>query len=59
MSFDFQKNKKENKAQWHFSNNKECRGYELIDEDIHSDILGSYTGTGYDDLHPVQDADDL
>ena len=27
--------------------------------EIPSDVLGSYTGTGIDDLHPVQDADDL
>ncbi len=26
---------------------------------IPSDVLGSYTGTGADDLEPVQDADDL
>jgi|GEM_PF-2699046 len=27
--------------------------------DISSDILGSYTGTGKDDLEPEQDPDDL
>ncbi|MDR1629026.1 MAG: hypothetical protein LBS36_02265 [Oscillospiraceae bacterium] len=26
---------------------------------IESDVLGSYTGTGEMDPHPVQDADDL
>lgn len=26
---------------------------------ILSDVLGSYTGTGYDDLEPEQDPDDL
>ncbi len=28
-------------------------------EEIHSDILGSYTGTGEQDEVPEQDADDL
>ena len=27
--------------------------------DIPSDVLGSYTGTGANGEHPVQDADDL
>lgn len=26
---------------------------------IESDVLGSYTGTGYFDEYPVQDADDI
>ena len=28
-------------------------------DSIHSDVLGSYTGTGANGEHPVQDADDL
>lgn len=58
MSFSFPKKEKYNKAQWHFGaeNSKE---YDLNDEEIHTDVLGSYTGTGYDDIYPVQDADDL
>lgn len=59
MSFDFLEKKKTNKAQWHFFQNKTQNGYELNDEEIHTDVLGSYTGTSYDDLFPVQDADDL
>ncbi len=59
MSFIFpDKRRKENKAQWHFSNDKTNRGYD-IDDDIASDVLGSYTGTPYDDSRPIQDADDL
>ena len=27
--------------------------------DVKSDVLGSYTGLPFEDLHPVQDADDL
>ena len=30
-----------------------------VDEDIPSDVQGSYTGTADHDSHPVQDADDL
>ncbi|MBQ8764264.1 MAG: hypothetical protein IJZ07_09200 [Clostridia bacterium] len=59
MPFNFFDRKKENKAQWHFSNEKNNRGYDLNDEDIHTDVLGSYTGTPYDDTRPIQDADDL
>ena len=58
MSFKFFENKKENKAQWHFGQ-KNQKGYDAVDEDINSDVLGSYTGTAYDDFYPVQDADDL
>ncbi len=58
MSLNFPENKKENKAQWHFGKNSR-EEYELNDEEIHTDVLGSYTGTAYDDLYPVQDADDL
>jgi hypothetical protein len=59
MSFTFDNRKKDNKAQWHFGKSSQTKGYDPIDEDIQSDILGSYTGTSYDDLYPVQDADDL
>lgn len=31
----------------------------IADEQPHSDVLGSYTGTGADGDKPVQDADDL
>ncbi len=58
MSFDFSKKNNENKAQWHFGG-RNSKDYDLPDEDIHNDVLGSYTGTAYDDLYPVQDADDL
>lgn len=57
MSFGFPK-KSENKAQWHFGN-RVGKDYEMTDEEISSDVLGSYTGTAYDDFYPVQDADDL
>lgn len=59
MSFSFFDKEKKNKAQWHFSKEKDNRGYDLNDDEIHNDVLGSYTGTPYDDLRPVQDADDL
>ncbi len=58
MSFKFPKNQSENKAQWHFPQTIKQPGYEN-EEDFHSDVLGSYTGTAFDDPHPVQDADDL
>lgn len=59
MSFVFpDKNKKESNSQWHFGS-RNSKNYDLIDEEIHSDVLGSYTGTAYDDFYPVQDADDL
>ena len=51
--------KKEYKAQWNFSEDRIKRGYDIDDEDIHTDVLGSYTGTPYDDSRPIQDADDL
>ncbi len=57
MSFGFFDKKKENKAQWHFLQRGNRPDYD--DEDITSDVLGSYTGTAYDDPRPVQDADDL
>lgn len=61
MSFIFSDKNKKNKAQWHFPAENEAgtRGYDLSDEDIHNDVLGSYTGTPYDDIRPIQDADDL
>lgn len=59
MSFIFpDKNNKENNSQWHFGIKSE-KNYDLTEEEINSDVLGSYTGTAYDDLYPVQDADDL
>ena len=58
MSFNFHEKKAENKAQWHFLQKKGQPDYDA-DEPIVSDVLGSYTGTAYDDLYPVQDADDL
>ena len=51
--------KEKNKAQWHFDNQRGRQEYDLNDEDIHTDVLGSYTGTPYDGVSPVQDADDL
>lgn len=59
MSFDFFGKDKKNKAQWHFSAEGDKKGYDPGEDDIHNDVLGSYTGTPYDDLRPVQDADDL
>lgn len=32
---------------------------EMAGWEIPSDVSGSYTGTGIDDVYPVQDADDL
>ncbi|MBQ2846691.1 MAG: hypothetical protein IJE74_00340 [Clostridia bacterium] len=58
MPFIFSDKNKENKAQWHFGG-KNSRDYDLPDDEIASDVLGSYTGTAFDDLYPVQDADDL
>ncbi|MGN0572646.1 MAG: hypothetical protein ACI4IX_01785 [Acutalibacteraceae bacterium] len=58
MPFRFQKTKKP-KSQWHFDGKDEPHGYEVNDEEIHTDVLGSYTGTPYDGIRPVQDADDL
>ena len=34
-------------------------GEETASEDDISDYLGSYTGNPYDDIMPIQDADDL
>lgn len=50
-----------NKSQWHFrrENNAENRGYDTEEEEINSDVLGSYTGTPCDGIRPIQDADDL
>ena len=59
MPFNFPDKRKENKAQWHFSKERANRGYDLEEEGIPTDVLGSYTGTPYDDLRPIQDADDL
>lgn len=58
MSLNFPK-RNNNDAQWHFPAKNENRGYEPNDEEIPSDVLGSYTGTSYGDLQPEQDADDL
>ena len=46
------------RLQWHFLNKKGKPDYDN-GNNIPSDVLGSYTGTAYDDLDPVQDADDL
>lgn len=59
MPFNFPKNKKENKAQWHFPQDRIRKGYDPNEDDIPTDVLGSYTGTPYDGERPVQDADDL
>ncbi len=59
MPFKFPEKRKETTMQKHFPKEKNLRGYDLNDEDIHNDVLGSYTGTPYDDLRPVQDVDDL
>ncbi len=58
MPFNFPKDNK-NKAQWHFDGKTERKSYELDNTRIHNDVLGSYTGTPYDNEEPVQDADDL
>ncbi len=55
MQFESNKNKKQIKR---FPENKNERGYELED-DIRSDIMGSYTGVPLEGEMPVQDADDL
>ena len=36
-----------------------CPLRHMADEEPHSDVLGSYTGTAADGGAPVQDADDL
>ena len=58
MSFNFPESKKDNSSQWHFIKKKGLCDYDN-GEEIPSDVLGSYTGTAYDDPEPVQDADDL
>lgn len=58
MPFSFPKDKN-NKAQWHFDGKTERKSYELNNDKIHNDVLGSYTGTPYDGEEPEQDADDL
>lgn len=47
------------KAQWHFKKSDTEKGYDLNDADIHTDVLGSYTGTPYNGIEPEQDVDDL
>ncbi len=47
------------KAQWHFKTGEPDNGYDLNDADIHTDVLGSYTGTPYNGIEPEQDVDDL
>ncbi len=59
MSFDFFENNKDNKAQWHFLSKNSRRDYDATDDEIVSDVLGSYTGSPLDDDRPIQDADDL
>ncbi|MBQ4604047.1 MAG: hypothetical protein IJB16_05530 [Clostridia bacterium] len=59
MPFKFPEKRKETVMQKHFPKEKNPRGYDLNDDDIPTDVLGSYTGTPYDGLRPVQDADDL
>ncbi len=59
MSFNFFDKKKEYKAQWNFAEERINRGYDIDEDEIHTDVLGSYTGTPYDDSRPIQDADDL
>lgn len=59
MTFEFFNKDKKNKAQWHFPKERAEKGYEMNDDDIQTDVLGSYTGTPYDGLRPIQDADDL
>lgn len=51
-----------NKSQWHYrrENSADNRGYDTEEEEeINSDVLGSYTGTPLDGIRPIQDADDL
>lgn len=59
MPFNFPKSNKENKAQWHFPLSRSRNGYDPNEDDIPTDVLGSYTGTPYDGERPIQDADDL
>lgn len=59
MPFNFFDKPKDNKAQWHFLEKNGRPDYDSGEDEITSDVLGSYTGTAYDDLKPVQDADDL
>ena len=50
-----------NKSPWHFrrDNEPDKRGYDTSEDEIFTDVLGSYTGTPLDGSVPVQDADDL
>ena len=50
-----------NKSPWHFrrDNEPDKRGYDTSEDEIFTDVLGSYTGTPIDGSVPVQDADDL
>jgi hypothetical protein len=50
-----------NKSPWRFrrDNEPDFRGYDTSDDEIITDVLGSYTGTPCDGSVPVQDADDL
>ena len=57
MSLNFFDKKKDPRSQWHILE-KDIRP-EYDTDDIPSDVLGSYTGTGEDGDYPVQDADDL
>lgn len=57
MSFGFYDKKNEKNSQWHILEKDIRPTYD--DDDINSDVLGSYTGIAYDDSEPVQDADDL
>lgn len=58
MSFSFPEKKKDDALRRCFGG-KKPKNYENGEQEIPSDVLGSYTGTAYDDLFPVQDADDL
>ena len=57
MSFNFLDKKNEKNSPWHILEKDIRPTYDA--DDIHSDVLGSYTGTAYGDPEPVQDADDL
>lgn len=60
MPEDFRKKRPiKTKAQWHFKKSPLEDGYDLNDGDIHTDVLGSYTGTPYNGIEPEQDVDDL
>ncbi len=57
MSFSFFDKKGEKNSPWHILEKDIRPAYDA--DEIPSDVLGSYTGTAYDDPEPVQDADDL